>query len=107
MGVSFQPDVIRFADGRAFNFGDSSQRADARAGCSAHVSGLRIDRPLCRLLLELAQRARLFLLIADAPEFLRPPSLRGCDLARGSVPISDVDSSEALFRYFKPQQQEK
>src|SRR5690242_15582142 len=71
MGVSFQPDVIQFSDGRAFNFSDSSQSVKARTGCSTHVCGLRIDRALCRLLFELAERARLFILVVDAPEFLR------------------------------------
>ena len=107
LGVSFQPDVVRLADGGVFNFSDRSRTAGARVGCSVNVSSLDISRELCHLLFELAERARLFVLIVDAPEFLRPPSLLGSDPERGSVPISDLDSSEALFRYFVPQQQQE
>ena len=107
LGVSFQPDVVRFADGAIFNFMDRSRSADALAGCSVSVSSSDIDLSLCRLLFELAERARLFVLVVDAPEFLRTPSLRGADLDRGSVPISDLDTPEALFRYLVPQRQEE
>jgi hypothetical protein len=103
LGVSFQPDVVRFPDGGTFNFSDRSRTAGV--GCAVSVSSSAINRQLCHLLFELAERARLFVLVVDVPEFLRPPCLRGSDLERGSVPISDLDSSEALFRYFVPQQQ--
>ena len=104
LGASFRPDIVRFGDGSAFNFSDTTRQAkDPRAGCSVQVSGLRINRQLCRLLFELAERARLFILIVDAPQFLRPPSLHGADLDRGGTLISDIDSAEALFRYLQPQ----
>lgn len=108
LAIDFKPDVIRFADGNTYNFSDRSHRpVDARAGCNVNVSSLRVGRPLCHLLFELAERARLFVLIADQPEFLRPPALRGLDLDRGSVPIADLESAEALFCYFVPKQQVK
>jgi hypothetical protein len=89
---------MRFGDVR-----DVVEFGDQRVGCTVHLSLVDIDRSLCRLLFELAERARLFVLVVDAPEFLRPPSLKGCDFDRGSVPISDIDNAEALFRYFQPQ----
>lgn len=103
LGARFQPDVVRFADSEVNNFSDTSRRAkDPRVGCHVSVSLPNIDHLLCRLLFELAERARLFIVIADQPEFLRPPSLRGADLERGGLPIGDIDSSEALFLYFQP-----
>jgi hypothetical protein len=78
---------------------DALEFDDARVGCHIWLTSVDIDRPLCRLLFELAERARLFVLFGDAPQFLRPPSLRGLDLDRGSVPIMDMDGSEALFQF--------
>jgi hypothetical protein len=102
-GVSLKPGIIEFADRNIFNFSDASRCSGTpRAGCSVHVSLSRIDRALCRLLFDLAERARLFILIVDEPVFLRPPSLHGADLDRGSVAISDLDSAEALLPYLVP-----
>ncbi len=89
---------LQFGDVR-----DALEFDDARVGCRIHLSFADIDRPLCRLLFELAERAQLFILIVDAPHFLRPPSLRGTAFDNGSVPIGDIDGAEALFRYLQPQ----
>src|SRR5262245_42751007 len=50
LGATFEPDVVRFADGEAFNFSDSWGAKDPSVVCHVSVSPLRINRPLCRLL---------------------------------------------------------
>jgi hypothetical protein len=97
-GALLQQGRMRFGDVR-----DALEFDGARVGCRIHLSFADIDRLLCQLLFELAERARLFILVVDAPGILRPPSLHGAEFDRGTVPILDMDSAEALFQYFQPQ----
>ncbi len=84
---------------------DALQFDDNRVGCHIWLTVADIDRPLCRLLFELAERARLFVTFDFAPEVLRPPSVRSSELDWGPVRIFDIDSAEALFQHFQPQQE--
>jgi hypothetical protein len=102
LGASLVEGSVRLSDGNWFNFSDASLATEnPGAGCQVGTSALRINRPLCRLLFELAERTRLFILFADAPSFLRPPALHGAHLDLGGldIPIIDIDSGEALFLY--------
>lgn len=81
---------------------DALEFDDNRVGCHIFLTFADIDRPLCRLLFDLAERARLFVTVDVADEILRPPSLRSAELDWGTMEILDVDSAEALFQYFQP-----
>jgi hypothetical protein len=62
-----------------------------------------ITREVCTVLFGLANEARLFILVFDAPEFLRPPSLSGLDFDRGSTRLSDVEDAKSFYHYLFPE----
>jgi hypothetical protein len=107
LGATFTPHIIRLSDGNVVNFSDDSPTANnRRVGCHVGVPAGRLSRSACQLLFELAERARLFILFADEPTILRPPSLHGADLDLDGrdIPIVDIDSGDALFLEFKSSQ---
>jgi hypothetical protein len=102
LGASYTPHTIRLSDGSVVNFSDNPQTAEKRrVSCHVGVPAGQMSRAVGRLLFELAERARLFILFVDEPSILRPPSLHGADLDLDGrdIPIIDIDSGEALFLY--------
>jgi hypothetical protein len=105
LGVAFEPNLITFRNGSAFNFvNEALDTKNPKTGAHVWVSFRRIDRDLCGLLFALAERARLFILVVDGPELLRPPSLKGERFESCGVKFGDVSSASALYEYFHPAQ---
>ena len=79
---------------------DALEFDDNRVGCHIWLTVADSDRPLCRLLFELAERARPFVTVSVAAEVLRPPSVRSSELDWGPMRIFDIDSAGSVVSVF-------